>query len=328
MIYGLEFRDPWFLLMGPIGFLIWAIGFYKPFRKGELRLPKRYLNEKGFFSKFFITVMAFVAMMLLAVSLAVPRKPAGFAKNDAELNDIFFVVDVSRSMLAEDFKPNRLEVAKRKILEFIKLMPTDRIGIIIFSEKVYTLLPLTTDLSLIEKIIDEIEVGGFLGGGTNIGDALALAVARGAQSLAKNKTVILLTDGVSNVGFMTPMQAAEEAKNQNMKVYTIAVGGSEDALMPVGQVFGRKQYQTIPGGAIDLETLKKIAELTGGKDFVASSEGSLKNVLGEIEKLEKTKIEISGKVIYTYKHYGFLFWGIILFVLTELSRRLMLREGE
>lgn len=328
MIYGLEFRDPWFLIMGPLGFIIWAIGFYKPFRKGELKLPKRYLSDKGFFPRFSIAFLALLAFILLSIALAVPRKPAGFAKNDAELNDIFFVVDVSRSMLAEDFKPNRLEVAKRKILEFIKMMPTDRIGIIMFSEKVYTLLPLTTDLSLIEKIIEDIEVGGLLGGGTNIGDALALAVARGAQSLAKNKTVILLTDGVSNVGFMTPLQAAEEAKNQKMKVYTIAVGGSEDALMPVGTAFGRKQYQTIPGGAIDLDVLKKIADMTGGKDFVASSESALKNVLSEIEKLEKTKIEISGKVVYDYKHYNYLLWGAILFLIVEISRRYLLREGE
>ena len=122
-------------------------------------------------------------------------------------------------MLATDFKPNRLEVAKQKISDFVALRPKDRIGIVMFSEKAFTLLPLSTDLELIQEIISEIKVG-FLGSGTNIGDALALGVARAAQSLTKNKVIVLLTDGVSNVGVMTPEQATREAAEKNIKTYT------------------------------------------------------------------------------------------------------------
>jgi Ca-activated chloride channel family protein len=252
----------------------------------------------------------------------------GFAKNKIEVNDIFFVVDVSRSMLAEDFSPNRLEVAKEKIAEFVALRPTDRIGIIIFSEKAFTLLPLSTDLKLIKQMVGEIKVGGMLGSGTNIGDALGLAVARGAQSLAENKVIVLLTDGVSNVGFLTPQQAAQEAKEQGIKVYTIGIGGSRDAKIPYGRnVFGRKRYQTIPGGSIDFKTLEEIADVTSGQSFAAQDEKALKDVLSEIEKLERSEIDSSARVIYKEIYLKFLIIGVILILLSELSRRIVFKEG-
>src|SRR5690606_32519325 len=183
--------------------------------------------------------------------MTLPKKPAGFVNDPEEVNDVIFVVDVSLSMLADDFKPNRLEVAKQKIQEFVDLRPTDRIALVMFSEKVFTLLPLTSDLKLVRQAISDLRTG-FLGSGTNIGDALALGVARGLQSLAKNKVIILLTDGVSNVGTMTPLQAAEEAKNAGIKVYTIAVGGDGDARIPVPGGFGRQRFQYIPGGSFDV----------------------------------------------------------------------------
>src|SRR5690606_28346293 len=140
---------------------------------------------------------------------------------------------------------------------------------------------LTSDLKLVRQAISDLRTG-FLGSGTNIGDALALGVARGLQSLAKNKVIILLTDGVSNVGTMTPLQAAEEAKNAGIKVYTIAVGGDGDARIPVPGGFGRQRFQYIPGGSFDVETLQKIANMTGGELFRADNENALSRVLSQI----------------------------------------------
>jgi Ca-activated chloride channel family protein len=245
--------------------------------------------------------------------------------SDIEVNDIFLVVDVSRSMLADDLKPNRLEVAKEKLREFANLRPTDRIGIIIFSEKVFTLLPLTTDPSLVDQILADIRIG-FLGSGTNIGDALALAVARGQDSKTKNKVIVLLTDGVNNVGNMTPLNAARTAKEYNMKVYTIGLGTTKSRL-PIGKdQLGRQQYQSIPGGSIDVKTLEDISKMTGGKNFMAGSENSLEEILSEIQKLEKTKINNRGQVVYDELFFPYLLWGILMFLLCEFSRRFLMKE--
>ncbi len=222
----------------------------------------------------------------LSYSFAGPRRPLETAPSSIEVNDIFFVVDVSRSMLADDIEPNRLEVAKNKLREFAQLRPTDRVGVIMFSERVFTMLPLTTDPTLVDKILSDIRVG-FLGSGTNIGDGLALAVARAQTSKTKNKVVILLTDGVNNVGNVTPLQAAKLAKESGIKVYTITLGTKADAKIPVGKGIFGTQYQTIPGGSFDLETMQEISDLTNGKSYMAESEESLKEILDEIQNLRK-----------------------------------------
>ena len=315
-------------LWGIGGLVVWSFSYFNIFKKSEIYLPSGIQESSNLSTRTLTWLIGVAGWLLISFSLTQPRVPMGLAKNKIEVNDIFFVVDVSRSMLAEDFKPNRLEVAKLKIAEFVALRPTDRIGLIIFSEKAFTLLPLSTDLKLIKEMVGEIKVGGMLGSGTNIGDALGLAVARGAQSLAKNKVIVLLTDGVSNVGFLTPLQAAEEAKDQGIKVYTIGVGGSQDAKIPYGRnVFGRKRYQTIPGGSIDFKTLEEIAKITNGHSFAAQNEEALSEVLSEIEKLERSEIDSSAKVIYKEMYLKYLMMGVFLLVMCELSRKFVFKEG-
>jgi Ca-activated chloride channel family protein len=254
-----------------------------------------------------------------------PRKPQKYTPSNIEVNDIILCIDVSRSMLAEDIRPNRLEVAKAKIREFVQMRPTDRISVVIFSEKVFTLLPLTTDPSLVDKVLSEISIG-YLGSGTNIGDGLALSVARAVNSDTKNKVIILLTDGVANVGTMTPLQAAEEAKKFGIKVYTIGLGTDEEARIPVGNgVFGT-QYQLIPGGSIDYKTLKEMSDLTGGKFYPAKSGGALKEILDDIQKLEKTEIKVNNKIVYDEQFYMYLLYGVCLIFLCEFLRRLLLKD--
>ena len=323
----MEYGSLNFAYIGIIGLIFWAIDYFHLFKKAEIFTPKGSLERKTYFWRFLFFIVGATAWGFISYSLTTPKLPVGRVDDKLEANDIIFVVDVSKSMLADDFKPNRLEVAKNKILDFVKLRPRDRIGVITFSEKAFTLLPLTTDLSLITRIIGEIETG-FLGSGTNIGDALGLAVGRSIKSVAKNKTIILLTDGVSNVGIMTPEQAATNAKNAKVKVYTIGIGGNKGARIPVGRdKSGTKQYRPIPGGGVDKDVLASIANITGGKNYDARSAQALNKILLDIEKMERTEIDVSGHIVYKELYHKYLLIGLILFIFVEVSRRLFLRES-
>lgn len=321
----MEYKSLYAGIFGVIALLFWTIEFWKIFKKPQLIMP---IGEPakglGLF-RGVIFLIGLVGWLFISYSMTGPRKPLKYSPSNIEVNDIYFVVDVSRSMLADDLQPNRLEVAKEKLREFAALRPTDRLGVIIFSEKVFTMLPLTTDPSLVDEILAEIRIG-FLGSGTNIGDALALAVARGQASKTKNKVIVLLTDGVNNVGNLTPMQAAEMARQYKIKIYTIGLGTKKNAKIPLGKGMFGMQYQNIPGGSIDTKTLKEISDLTGGKTYMAESERSLKNILEDIQKLEKTKIKSQSQIIYDELFFPYLLWGICLFVFAELLRKFGLRE--
>jgi Ca-activated chloride channel homolog len=323
----MEFRTPHFLWFGVIVGLLWVFDYLKIFIRTPLFYPTQTTKKNWF--KLTLRILLFltgvVGWAFLSYSLMQPRKAQKFSPSNIEVNDIILCIDVSRSMLAEDIKPNRLEVAKDRIREFAKMRPTDRISVVIFSEKVFTLLPLTTDPALVDQVLSEISIG-YLGSGTNIGDGLALSVARAVNSETKNKVIVLLTDGVANVGTMTPMQAAEEAKKYGIKVYTIGLGTDEEARIPVGNgVFGT-QYQLIPGGSIDYKTLKEMSDLTGGKFYPAKSNNALKDILDDIQRLEKTEIKVSHKIVYDEKFYFYLLWGVCLIGLVEISRRILIKD--
>lgn len=322
-----EFQHITYALWALLGLLFWLVSFFYWFKKPQLFLPGKY-KKKGFpLLRSLIFIAGLTGWLFIAFALAGPRKPLGMDKNTIDVNDIMIVLDLSRSMLAEDLKPNRFEVAKQKVADFTGLFPKDRIGIVIFAEKVFTLLPLSTDLELIKKMVEQIQLGP-LGDGTNIGDALALAVGRLIQSQAKSKVIILLTDGVSNVGTLTPLQAAEMAAANKIKIYTIGIGGDKAARIPVGpSMFGVQRYQMIPGGSVDVKGLKEIADMTKGKAYMAGNNKALQNVLNEINKLERTQIEQSGRIIYQELYFKYLLIGICFLMGSELSRRIILREG-
>lgn len=323
----MEFKNPLLVWVGVIAGLLWALDYWKVFHRSKLHFP---LQEGGLrWPKKILRITLFLvgvtAWGFLSFSLMQPRKPQKFSPSSIEVNDIILCIDVSRSMLAEDIKPNRLEVAKERIREFARSRPTDRIAITIFSEKVITLLPLTTDPTLVDKVLSEISIG-YLGSGTNIGDGLALSVARAVNSETKNKVIVLLTDGVANVGTLTPLQAAEEAKKHGIKVYTIGLGTDNDAKIPVGNGIFGTQYQLIPGGGIDYKTLKEISEITGGKFYPAKSEGALKSILDDIQKLEKTEIKVNHQIVYDEQYFSYLLIGVAVLVLVELLRRLLMKD--
>lgn len=323
----MEFKYPLLLWVGVAAGLFWALDYWKVFQKAQLYFPQGESKIPAW--KNLLRVVLFIGGIIgwgyLSYSLMQPRVPQKFSPSNIEVNDIVLCIDVSRSMLAEDIKPNRLEVAKQRIREFVRMRPTDRISVVIFSEKVFTLLPLTTDPALVDQVLSEISIG-YLGSGTNIGDGLGLSVARAVNSETKNKVVILLTDGVANVGTMTPLQAAEEAKKYGIKVYTIGLGTDEDAKIPVGSgVFGT-QYQLIPGGSIDYKVLKEISDMTGGKFYPAKSEKALKEIMDDIQRLEKTEIKVNQQIVYDEKYYTFLLIGVTLIFAVEILRRLLLKD--
>lgn len=323
----MEFKSPWLLWVGVACAFAWALDYWKVFQRAKLYFPESQ-SGPGVWKKtlrFGLFIVGIVGWGYLSYSLMQPRKPQKFSPSNIEVNDIVLCIDVSRSMLAEDIRPNRLEVAKERIRDFARLRPTDRISIVIFSEKVFTLLPLTTDPRLVDQVLSEISIG-YLGSGTNIGDGLALSVARAVNSETKNKVIVLLTDGVANVGTMTPIQAAEEARKFGIKVYTIGLGTDEDAKIPVGNGIMGTQYQLIPGGSIDYKVLKEISDLTGGKFYPAKSERGLKEILDDIQKLEKTEIKVNHQIVYDEQYYFYLLVGVSLIFGVEVFRRLVMKD--
>lgn len=321
----MEYSSPLVALLGLAIVIVWSLDFWKVLKKVQLIQPTRNTKKLSKSLRFLTFVIGVSGWLLISYSMMGPRKALKYLPSNIEVNDIFLVVDVSRSMLAEDLYPNRLEVAKEKLREFAKLRPTDRIGVIAFSEKVFTALPLTVDPTLVDQILGEIRIG-YLGSGTNIGDALALAVARGQDSKTKNKVIILLTDGVSNVGNMTPLEAAKIASSYNMKVYTIGLGGKSDAKIPAGNGMFGQRYQSIPGGSIDLKTLNEISDMTGGKSYMANTEGSLEEILNDIQKLEKTEINSQSQVVYDELYFKYLSLGLLLIFGSSILRRYFLKE--
>jgi len=231
--------------------------------------------------------------------------------------DIMMALDISSSMLAEDLKPNRIEAAKKVAEEFIDSRPNDRIGLVVFGGESFTQCPLTTDHSVLKNLFAGIQ-SGILADGTAIGEGLGTAVNRIRNSRAKSKVVILLTDGVNNIGSIAPETAGEIAKTFGIRVYTIGVGTRGMAPYPVKSPFGI-QYQNVEV-QIDEPVLKKIAGETDGKYFRATNTGKLKEIYSEIDKLEKTKIDVTEFHNYTEEFYPLALGALLLLVLDILLR--------
>ena len=322
MFFSSSFSTPWIAIIGVIASICWILEFCRFKIPAEIYIPgKSFINTK---KRLIVLILGIVSWFFLIYASAGPVRKMSVGLHKKKLNDLFFVLDLSRSMLAIDFKPDRISKAKEKIKRFISLRPEDRVGMVVFGEKAFTLLPLTTDIDLISKSIDDIGAG-FLGPGTNIGDALGLATARLESSPAKNKIVILLTDGVSMLGSMTPLQAAEIAKKQKIKVYSIGMGGNKNAKLPIRTALGVR-YQNIPGGSVDTDTLKEISRLTGGKFFEAKSEKKLNEVFSEIQNLEKKEQKVEEKHVNEHLYYPYFLIGFILLFCIECYRRLYMRE--
>ena len=252
---------------------------------GKLKKAARHLP-------FICRVIALAAMIL---AIARPRSSSTFEKIDTEGIDIVLALDVSTSMLARDFNPDRIGAAKDIAIPFIAERPSDRIGVVVFAGESYTQSPLTTDRATLINLIKEIECG-IIEDGTAIGNGLATAVARLKDSQATSRVVILLTDGVNNSGEISPQMAAEIAKTYGIRVYTIGVGAEGTAPYPVMTPFGVDVQQVEV--EIDEQLLQNIAEGTDGKYFRATDNTKLLEIYGEINKMEKNRTMVDSFPIY------------------------------
>lgn len=265
-----------------------------------------------------------LAFISLVIALARPQEVLKEQEITAEGIDILLVMDLSSSMLAQDFKPDRLEVSKRVAAEFVDKREYDRIGLAVFAGEAFTQCPLTTDHRVLKEFLAGLECG-ILRDGTAIGDGLATAINRLKESEAKSKTVILLTDGDNNAGYVNPLMASEIARNFNVKVYTVGVGSRGKAPAPVSRAADGRYIFGMASVKIDEELLRKIAEETGGKYFRATNAQSLEQIYAEIDRQEKTKIEVTTIKRYSEEFYRFAFWGILFLVLELLLRYAVLR---
>lgn len=260
-----------------------------------------------------VRLLKYAGLLGLIVAMARPQKTLTEEIVNAEGIDIFLVMDLSSSMLAKDFNPDRLEVSKRVASEFVSKRPYDRIGLAVFAGESFTQCPLTTDHRVVKDFLESLECG-VLQDGTAIGMGLAAGVNRLKDSDAKSKVIILLTDGVNNAGYIRPMTAAEVAKEFDVRVYTIGVGTMGDALAPMSRrddgryIFGMARVE------IDEELLREIASLTGGQYFRATSAESLERIYAEIDQLEKTEMEVAVFNRYSEEYDHWLILGCILLV--------------
>ena len=265
-----------------------------------------------------LTVLRVVALICLIIALARPQSSNVTETIDSEGIDIVLAVDVSGSMLAEDFKPNRIEAAKKVATDFIDQRPGDRIGLVIFSGESFTQCPVTIDHNVLKEQVGEIR-SGVLMDGTAIGDGLATSVDKLRSTKGKSRIIILLTDGVNNMGKVGPELALEIAKAYKVRVYTIGVGTTGQAPYPQQTPFGTQKIM-MPV-QIDEALLTKIAKETGGNYYRATGNTSLTAIYKQIDKLEKVRIETN-----TYKHYAELFFPFALIAICALALEVLLRN--
>jgi len=268
--------------------------------------------------------LRFVALTCLILAIARPVLPLKEELIEAESIEIAMVIDLSSSMLAQDFQPDRLEASKEVAKEFIGNRPYDLFSIIAFAAESYTLSPLTSDRDILKKMIDDLQCG-MLEDGTAIGMGLANAINRLKDGKASSKIVVLLTDGVNNTGYIQPLTAASMAMELGIKVYTIGVGSMGEALSPVSRRADGRYIYGYTRVEIDEDLLREISKMTGGKYFRATDNLELRQIYNEIDRLEKTKIDLT--IIKTFEdlYQWFLLTGLILIFIEQLIREIILK---
>lgn len=268
-------------------------------------------------------ILRCLALILLIIALARPQSFLTGEDVNVEGIDIVMLLDISGSMLAEDFKPNRLEAAKQVTDDFIAGRTSDRIGLVIFSAESFTQCPLTIDYSVLRGLLKEIK-SGMIEDGTAIGSAIANGVNRLKDSNAKSKVMILLTDGVNNRGEIDPITAAQIAAKFGIRIYAVGVGTIGEAPYPFQTPFGIR-YQNVPV-EIDEPVLKEIAKITNGKYFRATGNKKLQDIYAEIDKLEKTQIQVTSFRKASELFYGFAALGLLLLILEFILSKIYLRK--
>ncbi len=330
MLEHIHFADPEYLYLLVV---IPLAGVWYWFRSGRI-YPEMRIPVSGAFAgvrpslklrlRPLLITLRLLAITAVIVALARPQSNISRQDISVEGIDIVLATDISGSMLAEDFKPNRLEASKDVATEFIRERPNDRIGLVVFSGESFTQCPLTTDHSVLINLYNSIK-SGMIDDGTALGDGLATAVSRLKESKSVSKIIILLTDGVNNMGALDPLSAAEIAQLYGIRIYTIGVGTIGTAPYPFETPFGI-QYQNVEV-KIDEPLLKKISQMTNGKYFRATNKRSLTTIYQEIDKLEKSKIDVTEFRRKKEEFLPLVFLAIILLCMEVILRQTYFRSN-
>jgi len=317
-MFGDKFANPafvWLLLLLP------AIGYYLWWRREKMMVVLQF-SSLHIFGKIPRSVreqmrhiplgLRMTAIALFIIALARPQSISDKQNISTEGIDIVLELDISGSMLAEDFNPNRIDAAKQVASEFIDGRMNDRIGLVVFSAESFTQCPLTTDYPILKNLLRDVK-NGMIADGTAIGLAIANGVNRLKDSKAKSKVMILLTDGVNNRGEIDPITAARIASTYSIRIYTVGVGAKGEAPYPVQTPFGIRR-QMVPVD-IDEKVLTQVADMTGGKYYRATDNRKLKAIYKEIDQLERTKIEVTAYKRYSELYGGWLLAGLIAILL-------------
>ncbi|RNA61872.1 VWA domain-containing protein [Chryseobacterium nematophagum] len=322
-MFNFEFYSPWFLLL----FLVFIPLLFRDISKKKVKGIKvptvKNMNSNGNIRLvlFLLTLSKYIILSALIIAMARPRTfTISQDRDDTKGVDIMLSIDVSLSMLSRDLTPDRISALKDIAVKFVQKRPNDRIGVVAYAAEAFTKVPVTSDH---EVVIDEIKhlSSAGLEPGTAIGEGLSVAVNHLIKSKAKSKVIILMTDGVSNIQNAIPPQvAAELAKNNNIRVYSIGIGTNGYALMPTSQdIFGDLIF-TETEVTIDENTLREVAQETGGKYFRATSNSSLEEIYNEINQLEKSDVKVSK--LYNYEEYFkfFLWIALAMLIIDALLR--------
>jgi Ca-activated chloride channel homolog len=326
---SIQFAHPhyFYMLLGLIPIIIWYVLRNKTF-KADLQIssvqPFRTMSGSP---RVMLRHLPFIIRMIvtgvIVIILARPQSTDRHEKTTTEGIDIILALDISGSMLARDFTPDRLEAAKDVAVEFISGRPHDRIGLVVFSAESFTQCPLTTDHAVLINLFKDVK-SGIVEDGTAIGLGLSNSVMRLKNSDAKSKVIILLTDGMNNTGSVDPLTAAEIARTFDIRVYTIGVGMKGMAPYPFQDVFGRTVIQKVPV-EIDEPTLQEISDMTNGNYFRATNNEKLRQIYAEIDKLEKSRIDVKEFSRKQEEYRIFAVIALLLVCIEMLVRYLFLR---
>jgi len=327
------FAHPWvLLLLATIPLLAWLKGKFGgtagvTFSSTSIlaKIGSRQRSRAGSF----LAALAYLALVLFVVALARPQLGRVTTRVQATGVDIMLVLDVSRSMLAEDFtignrRSNRIDAVKLVTEQFIRERPNDRIGLVAFAGRPYLMSPLTLDHDWLIRNLDRLRTG-LVEDGTAIGSGIVSAANRLKDKEAKTKLILLLTDGDNNAGKVQPLTAAEAAKALGIRIYTIGAGTEGEAPYPLTNQFGRTVYRNVLV-KFDEKTLADIATMTGGQYFRATDTNSLRTIFGEIDKLEKTKVEVEKTAQYRDIFMWFLIPGLAFLALEILLSQTVWRR--
>ena len=328
---NIAFANKWVLWLIPLVVVLSVAWWY--FRQ-QMQYPTLTFSDTASFKGFqnplkgvlkkYSPLLRLLSLVFLLIAIARPQGSFDESKVTSEGIDIVLAMDLSGSMMAQDFKPNRMEAAKQTALEFIDGRPSDRIGLVVFAGESFTQCPVTIDHAIVKNQLHAIK-NGLLEDGTAIGMGLATSVQRLKETESKSKVIILMTDGVNNRGAIDPGTAADMAMSFGVRVYTIGIGTNGMALTPVPTPYGTVEYFNVPV-EIDEALLRDISTKTGGKYFRATDNNKLKEIFDQIDKLEKTKINISAYSHKTEKFYLFALIAVLLLFIEWIFRYTILRS--